>query len=153
MFWFTFHMLGVTFDFGPYFTSFVLLLWLGYPLLTAIIGFILYWMVTRTALYGRFSSIIAKTLFSVSIVMSAAVLLTVGYWLPQHTLFPLLPPFILLMIAIVGIILNRQKYKSLIIPFVVILLLCIIPIGLLFILNLLHMNAYHTSILALGCLP
>ena len=129
-----------TMDFGPYFTASVLLRFLGFPLLTAAAGFLVYWRMIRDAVLGRRIRRISVAVLSLALAVAVMIFCILPMWLEAWGLhsppFLLALPLLLLLIwAGAGAVLCREKRRSLGMLCLALLLFLILPLAALWILN------------------
>ena len=129
-----------TMDFGPYFTASVLLRFLGFPLLTAAAGFLVYWRMIRDAVLGRRIRRISVAVLSLALAVAVMIFCILPMWLEDWGLHS--PPFLLalpllllLILAGAGAVLCREKRRSLGMLCLALLLFLILPLAALWILN------------------
>ena len=70
-----------TMDFGPYFTASVLLRWLGFPLLTAAAGFLVYWRMIRGEKLDRRMRRISVAVLSLALAVAVMIFCILPMWL------------------------------------------------------------------------
>ncbi len=129
-----------TMDFGPYFTASVLLRLLGFPLLTAAAGFLVYWRMIRGAVLDRRIRRISVAVLSLALAVAVMIFCILPMWLEAWGLHS--PPFLLalpllllLILAGAGAVLCREKRRSLGMLCLALLLFLILPLAALWILN------------------
>lgn len=99
-----------TMDFGPYFTASVLLRLLGFPLLTAAAGFLVYWRMIRSAVLDRRIRRISVTVLSLALAVAVMIYCILPMWLEAWGL--LSPPFLLALPLLLLLILAGGRFSA-----------------------------------------
>ena len=105
---------------NPFFTAFVVLLWVGFPLLTGLSGFLLRYVIEMHSLCGRFSRNASRVAFVISLIAGAASLVSIPCLLRVFPLLPVIPAFLLALLSLIGLLGYWKRYKKIIRPFLVI---------------------------------
>ncbi len=105
---------------NPFFAVFVVLLWVGFPLLTVLSGFLFRRVIAAHGLCGRCSGAAAQGAFAVSLIAGAASLVSIPCWLRVFPLLPVIPAFLLALLSLIGLLGYWKRYKKIIRPFLVI---------------------------------
>lgn len=136
-----------TMDFGPYFTASVLLRWLGFPLLTAAAGFLVYWRMIRGEKLDRRMRRISVAVLSLALAVAVMIFCILPMWLEAWGLHS--PPFLLalpllllLILAGARAVLCREQRRSLLRLCLALLLFLALPLAALWILNGLQLRFY-----------
>ena len=99
---------------NPFFAVFVVLLWVGFPLLTVLSGFLFRRVIAAHGLCGRCSGAAAQGAFAVSLIAGAASLVGVYYWLRVFPLLPVIPASLFALLSLIGLLWYWKRYKKIV---------------------------------------
>ncbi len=120
-------------DTSPFFTAFVFLLWLGFPLLMALSGFLLHNAIIAHSLCGRFSKAVSFLVLAVSLATGVITLCSVYFWIRDCTLLPVIPSLILSILSVAWLLYYWAVHKKTIWALLAIpLLFTLLILGLIF---------------------
>ena len=119
-------MVNFTFDFSPSFKAVFYILWLGYPFLMILSGFILYLTIRHDHVFAIHSRRVSSLIFFFSTLMAISSLITVVAWLRYCILTPVILYSLIILFSIIILIFGKVKQNIVLKPIIAIIVLYIV---------------------------
>ncbi len=116
-------MVNFTFDFSPCFKAVFYILWLGYPFLMILSGFILYLTIRHDNVFGIHSRRVSSLIFLFSTLMAISSLITVAAWLRYGILTPVILYSLIVLFSIIILIIGKVKQNIVLSPIAAIIVI------------------------------